>query len=252
MAFDAQSQRRRFEQADDARSRWILQTPLVQQHEREVFACLEIGGGPVLELGAGEGLTLGFRPELAKLGYIGSDLHLARARSVLEVAREAGVSASSLSCNAAELPFSSGRLGTVLCRDLLHHLPSRDRRAAVAEVARVLRSDGQFSLIEPNAGRSPLVALFSAAIPTERLALGFHAESLRRMLEPHFHEVQIDHLEPSMLYRLVFHHRFGRPSLSSHRGWRTLVERWERFAERWVPPRHWTYLRARCRGPLMR
>jgi hypothetical protein len=41
-----------------------------------------LGDGPVLEVGAGEGLTLAFRPELMARGYVGVDLSVARAQSV--------------------------------------------------------------------------------------------------------------------------------------------------------------------------
>lgn len=249
MHYDAREQYQRFADVDEDRSRWILLTRWVRLHERAVFKSFEIGRGPVLELGAGEGLTLRFLPRLARLGYVGTDLHLSRARAIQQLATSDGLPASALSCDASALPFRDASFGTVLCRDMLHHLPLPVRQQAVREIARVLRPDGQLSLIEPNAARSPVVALFSALIPTERMALGFHSDSLQALLGPCFDDVKLDHIEPSMLYRLVLHYRFGRPELTERRRVVRLLHAWERTAERLVPPRFWTYLRARCRTP---
>ena len=101
MHYDAEDQHRRFADVDDDRSSWILSTLAVALHERSVFRSLEIGAGPVLELGAGEGLALQFRPGLAQLGYVGSDLHVSRARAVRDAAASRGHQTNVLSCDAA-------------------------------------------------------------------------------------------------------------------------------------------------------
>jgi SAM-dependent methyltransferase len=216
---------------------------VVRGHEAAIFGALEVGGGPVLEVGAGEGLTLRFRPTLQDKGYVVTDLHLDRARAARD-----GTRAWAAACDVTALPFLSGSLGTVLCRDVLHHLPPSARAGAVAEMARVLAPGGVLCVVEPNAARSPAVALFSALTPTERWALSFDATYLRGLVAPSFSSVEVSHLEPSMLYRVVLHHRTGVPALSRSRVVRAGLRLWERVAAA-LPASRWCYVRLVCRGP---
>jgi len=81
------------------------------------------------------------------------------------------------------------------------------------------------------------------------MALGFHAASLRALLAPCFEVVAIDHVEPSMLYRLLLHHRFGWPALGERTAVRRALHAWERAAGRLAPPALWSSLRACARRP---
>lgn len=236
----------RFATADDARLRWIRSCPPVQRHEEAIHQAFVLGGEPILEVGAGEGLTPLFRPELTQLRYVASDLFFDRAKAAGRAAGDRVIPTTV--CDASSLPFGDGAFGTVLCRDLLHHLERPARERAVREMARVLRDDGCATVIEPNGSRSPLMALFSAAVPTERMALSFDASTLHQLLRTAFDDVDVQHIEPSLLYRLLFHYRFGKPSLAASpvvAGAVTMWEQWMRHAPRSM----WSYLRLVCRRP---
>lgn len=246
----SRAQNERFAQADQDRLQWILDNPVVHDHERNLFRSLAVGKGPVLEIGGGEGLTLRFLPHLAHLGFVGTDLHLDRVRAIRNsVPREAAPGCIRTAvCNAVSLPFADRSFGTVLCRDVLHHIPPAQQQAAWAEMARVTCPGGTVCVIEPNAARAPLAALFSAAIPTERWALSFNAQTLQQAAQSHFSCVQVDHLEPSMLYRLLLHYRFGMPSLG-HAAWvKRGLAAWEWVASH-SPSSRWSYVRLTCTSP---
>jgi SAM-dependent methyltransferase len=244
VALFSHSQSRRFEDADEARLRWILDTPIVREQEAELYGALPIEAGPILELGAGEGLLPRFRPEVMERGYVGSDLFPSRVAAL----RRSRPNISGTAADASALPFRDGCFQTVLCRDLLHHLQLPERRRAVDEMARVLAPDGVAALLEPNAARSPLMAAFSLAIPTERMALGFSATTLRELSMRSFREVRVSHLAPSMLYRLLLHHRFGAPRLAQRAVTRRALALWGRLA-RAAPANRFGYLLLLCRGP---
>ncbi len=246
MSTTARTQHERFVAADHARTQWILGNPEIRRHEAALAGEMTLGAGPVLEVGAGEGLTLQFRPELLAHGYVGTDLHVDRARAVR--ASGDGGAAVVAACSVTSLPFAAGTFGTVWCRDVLHHLTPTQRQDALAEMARVLKDDGVLCLMEPNAGRAPVPALFSAIIPTERMALSFDAGLLRALAEPRFHNVAVRHVEPSMLYRMVLHHRFGLPWLAGVRGVARGLRAWEAIAGLF-PTSRWCYVVLRCRQP---
>jgi len=238
-------QGRRFVDADEERTAWIEQVAPVRRHEEIVHRQIVVEGGPILEVGAGEGLLMRMRPDLRVLRYVGTDLHASRCRSLK---RDGTATTEAVACDASRLPFARGAFRSVVCRDLLHHLEPETRRRAVHEMARVLVDDGVATILEPNAARSPVIAAFSLAIPTERMALTFHAGPLRALLSEAFHEVTVDHLEPSLLYRALYHHRLGAPGLARVSFVRRAVEAWESVAQM-LPSDRWGIVRLVCRRP---
>ncbi len=244
MALFSRSQSRRFENADEERLRWILDTPVVREQEAALYAALPKEHGPILEVGAGEGLLPRFFPEVMERGYVGSDLFPTRVAAL----RRSHPRVSGAAADASALPFRDRCFATVLCRDLLHHLELPERQRAVDEMARVLTPGGVAAILEPNAARSPLMMAFSLAIPTERMALGFSAPPLRDLAERSFDDVQVTHLAPSMLYRLLLHHRFGAPRLAQRALTRSALALWGRIA-RAAPETRFGYVLLLCRGP---
>lgn len=239
MHYDARDQHARFADADHERRAWIETCRTVNAHEQAVYDALGPLEGRVLEVGAGEGLLPRFRADLDPSRYVATDLHPSRA-----AASQAALPGShGIAADISALPFADGAFDTVVCRDVLHHLPLDTRLAAIRAIHRVLKGGGRAVFIEPNAARSPIVALFSAAIATERMALRFSAAALSGWLHEAFSEVTLDHIEPSMLYRLVLHHRFGQPALERNPLVAGGLRAWERVSAA-LPARHWTYLRA--------
>jgi SAM-dependent methyltransferase len=95
----------------------------------------------LLDVGCGTGVNL---VHLARLGRaVGIDL----AADAVAFCRERGVRA--VRANAASLPFADGRFDAVTSFDVIYHAWVADDRAAVAEMARVLRPGGVLLLRVP-------------------------------------------------------------------------------------------------------
>jgi ubiquinone/menaquinone biosynthesis C-methylase UbiE len=116
-------------------------------------------GGRVLELAIGTGRNLPFYP--AEVDLVGVDL----SRGMLDVAasraRALGASVRLVQGDAHTLPLASGSCDTVVCTLGLSSIP--DRRAALAEVLRVLRPGGTLRLL----GHVP--SRWSAVLALQRL-----------------------------------------------------------------------------------
>ena len=235
MDYQATTQHARFTHADRQRLAWILDTPPVARRERLIYEALNFCPGTILEVGAGEGLCPRLRPDVIERGYVGLELHHDRARLIAE-------HAPAVVGDATALPFAERSFDNVFCRDLLHHLEPPARAACVREMARVLKPGGRAFFVEPNAALSPVVFAFSALIPTERMALRFHPGYLARLVEEQFAQVRLRRLAPSMLYRVLFHHRLG--ILKRHRGGpkiERLLQGWERLVSH-APQRFDAYI----------
>lgn len=94
--------------------------------------------GRLLDLGCGEGVLL----ESVDAHGIGADLNLER----LALAAEKGLSV--VHADGCHLPFADGCFDTVVCMEMLEHVP--DMEALIAEVARVLQPGGYWIISVPN------------------------------------------------------------------------------------------------------
>jgi SAM-dependent methyltransferase len=115
--------------------------------------------------------------------------------------------------DALRLPFRDQSFDAVLIRDLLHHVPSRDR--ALREAARVLRETGRLTILEGN-GKTLLGQVFGRLFRHERGLLESSLESVRSAVAavPVLDVEQAELVDPAPLYRLLLHYRFGLPALS--------------------------------------
>lgn len=126
---------------------------------------LPAGAKRVLDLGCGPGnSTVQVANALGRgvfgLDYARAMLHRARARS----------GALPLVCgDGTRLPIRSATLDAVTFHSVLYLLP--DRRAALAEVARVLRPGGRVALLEPQAGTANTIGGIVRAMGTPRWAV---------------------------------------------------------------------------------
>jgi ubiquinone/menaquinone biosynthesis C-methylase UbiE len=96
----------------------------------------------IVDVGCGVGDVIESMPPGAlKIG-------LAYSQADLDLARKAcDCSVCFVKANAFELPFSSASLDAVLCLEVIEHLP--DDRAAMGELARVLKPGGHLLISEP-------------------------------------------------------------------------------------------------------
>jgi len=194
---------------------------------------------PCLEIGCGEGTNLA---RLARHGAaVGIDRYPAKARFAARAVPGARVATA----DATALPFADGTFASVLIRDLLHHLP--DRRRATAEAVRVLARGGTLLVIEPN-GANPLIAVQGRLVPAEAALKTFRPASVHAALA----DLPLERVETTMaqgfpLRRLLFHHRFGLPSLGRRTAIATGLDRLERVIEALLPRGRWSYTVVRAR-----
>lgn len=194
-------------------------------------------GRQVLDVGCGEGAT--FRHLGLSRGAIGVDLFADK----LCFARSKLPDCEFVVGSAYELPFGRQLFDHVLARDLVHHLD--DPARFVAECYRVLRPGGRLDLLEPSR-YNPIVLAHGLSIRSERGELGSSARRLERMLAGSFRIDRVRRYQALPLHRLVFHPRYGWPTLADSDGARRFVARLERTAEHLLPTVLFAYVHMRA------
>ncbi len=225
----------RFADAEPARFRWTTGAPGFAESEDELLAPLLADlPAPCLEIGCGEGNNLLRLARAARC--VGIDRY---PRKLAFAARELpGVGFAA--ADAAALPFRDGAFGSVVVRDLLHHVPRPER--VVAEAVRALARGGRLWILEPNA-RNPLVGLHARLVPAEVGALRSDPERLARLLAGlPLEGIRVATRQPLPLRRLLLHYRFGAPALGRSPGVRGLLGAVESAAGRLLPASRWCYV----------
>ncbi len=235
MTPDPDVQRAYFEEAEVDRFRWVTNAPGFAETEDELLKPLAPGlERPLLEIGCGEGNNL---LRFAELGpCTGVDLF----RKKLAFAAREQPGARFAAADAARLPFPDAAFGSVLVRDLLHHV--QDPGAVLREVARVLRPGGHFVLLEPN-GRNPLIWLQTRMVPAEAGARDFDPERVAGFLSGlPFEALRVEARQPLPLRRALLHYEKGIPALGRSRGGRALLAAGESALGLCLPRSRWTYV----------
>src|SRR2546427_8425088 len=109
-----------------------------KEWNRALLAMNHTKADRVLELGCGTGVLLADLKQKYRF-VVGSDV----SREMMQAAWKLG--ALLVAGDGSTLPFGRASFDLVICRGVLHHVP--DRRAALAEIHRVLRPGGEFILI---------------------------------------------------------------------------------------------------------
>ncbi|MFI1718223.1 methyltransferase domain-containing protein [Streptomyces litmocidini] len=115
--------------------------------------------GPVLDLGAGAGRWTAVIAETVGAERL---IALDAALPMLNVLRERLPEVPSVLASAAELPFEDASLGAVVCWNALQAFYA-DAGAAIAEVSRVLRPGGTFTLMTFRRSDDPVYRYFQSA-----------------------------------------------------------------------------------------
>jgi SAM-dependent methyltransferase len=111
--------------------------------------------GRVLELGAGTGLNLQHYPEaIESLTLVEPDPHMTR--QLRQKLAGSDRSAEVVEAPAEKLPFADDSFDTAVVTLVLCTVP--DQAAALAEIARILRPDGQLLFLEHVRSRNPDLA----------------------------------------------------------------------------------------------
>ena len=228
--------------AEIERFEWLTTHPAIVHAERRLLASLHglTSATEILEVGCGEGANLVTMRALGvRARYTGFDCFPPK----VEFCRAHHASARFLVADARHpFPFRDDTYDRVLIRDVLHHMIEPDRIHVLREALRVLAPGGTLSLIEGNA-RNLLGFAFAMLLPHERCMLDVRAPQLQRFvagtLPGLVSRQQMD--EPSNLFRLLFHYRFGLPALARMPGIIPLLSGWNRVVRTCWPEHTWAY-----------
>lgn len=228
-----------FGQGDEANLRWQLEHPVVGAHERAlVQAAFEPCGHRMLDIGAGDGATLVHLEDPA--GAVGLELFPAKLLLARERLRRSQLAAGS----AYALPFKDASFDHVIVRDVIHHLDAPV--GMLREARRVLVHGGRLDVLEP-CRYNPLIAFHALSQAVERGELKSTEPYLASLLDQAgFRLEAVNRHQPLPLHRLVFHRKFGLPSLGENAFARALVGGLERAAGAVMPRRAWAYLHLRA------
>ena len=147
-----------------------------------------------------------------------------------------------LCADALFLPFRDGLFDLVYCRDLLHHV-SYDRKKLMSEIIRVCKRDARIAIIESN-GKKLTLMLFSILSRAERGMIDSAPEKIKRMIKEFENTVIMDDFfmcEPSNLFRIVLHHRFGLPILADFKWFREFLHYINFASMKVLPENRWAY-----------
>jgi SAM-dependent methyltransferase len=237
-------QREHFARADVEHYRWQTRGPGFSDREASFLEqVMPRAAAPLLEVGAGEGGNLHHLLAAGRVGSrpVGIDAFVDKLRFAARELPGARFAAA----DAARLPFRDGSFGTVLIRDVLHHLP--DPRATVVEATRVLAPGGDLVLVEPNA-RSPLIRLQMAVVPAERGAARSDPAWLRALLDGlPLEDLAVEMAAPLPVDRVILHHRFGIPALGTKPAALRALAAIETASARLLPRSRWSYVILRAR-----
>jgi SAM-dependent methyltransferase len=154
---------------------------------RRMIARYAVAGAPILDAGCGTGLNLRHLPK----GSVGIDINprnvaLLRERLPDHVVLEGDVE---------HLPFVDGSFGTVLCTEVIEHIP--DPSAALAEYRRVLRPGGVLVGSVPARSMIWKLRFLSSTCPHSE---PFHNEYLPAEVRTMLDGWKIEHLSYSLLH----------------------------------------------------
>ncbi|MDD5543251.1 MAG: class I SAM-dependent methyltransferase [Acidobacteriia bacterium] len=231
-----ETQARYFEEADSLKYSHQTRHPYIMKSERALLDPIQLQEGQkFLEVGCGEGGNLFFLRS-SKAELFGIDLFPGK----LWFAERELPSCKFVCCGVELLPFRDGTFDVVLCRDVLHHLP--DREKALRELLRVCRPGGQIVIIEPN-GKNPVIQIQIWLLKAERGIRRNSPESMENLLFHAFGSKPVMRMrQPLPVFRMVLHYRFGIPRV----GYWKFVQKGFDFLnvifEKIVPTRRWAFL----------
>jgi ubiquinone/menaquinone biosynthesis C-methylase UbiE len=165
---------------------------MVQVYDRIFSQFFTETAGNLLDVGCGTGL---YWPVLSKycdhiVGIDYSAAMISEAQNLIRVKELKNVEA--VVQNGEDLDFPSENFNTILCMDVLHHIP--DIKRAISNFYRVLKPNGRLLAVEPNT-LNPLI-FFAHLIPSEeRIAIKRnYASVLCKLFIPYFKIIQVLYL----------------------------------------------------------
>lgn len=243
---EAEEVRRRQEEfytdAEQERYRWLTENPLIRRAEAKLF---EVPQGlddsrSILEVGCGEGANL---TTLRRMGitadYTGFDCF----EEKVDFCRAHHPEATFLMADArVRFPFDDATFDRVLVRDVLHHLSHEDRINVINESLRTLEPGGVLTIIEGNANNW-INRGFATVFEHERCMFETRSHLLEAFVAEvaETHQSQVTMTEPSPLFRLAAHYKFGFPRLAGTPLVRGALACWQGLSRLISPGYRWAY-----------
>jgi len=238
----AKMQREGFNFVKRARFDWQTQHLIVAEQERKLLqpvrAIIERYGKTcsVLEVGCGEGSNL-VNLNLNREGVVGVDYAFEK----IEFCKKELPNVKFVLGDIRQLSFTDNSFDVVFARDILHHLYDIDDMfLATKELYRILRKGGTLISIESNARYNIILRVFGLVDRTEYNAKFFCPSFLKRLYKG-CHNVAIEIREPSMVSKVIFHYKYGYPSLANYRIAPWCWKIWERLMA-YTPKWSWSYM----------
>jgi len=148
--------------------------------------------GDLLDVGCGTGL---YWPVLSKYckhvtGIDFSEAMISEAERLIKAKGLRNIEAKVQ--NGEDLDFPSETFNSILCMDVLHHIPDINR--AVSNFHRILKPGGRLFAVEPNTF-NPLIFLAHLIPSEERIAIKRnYAPILRKLFGPYFNNIQVQYI----------------------------------------------------------
>lgn len=235
-------QERFYTDAEQARYGWLTENPLIRRAEENLFSVSQglSESRAILEVGCGEGANL---TTLRRMGvtadYTGFDCF----EEKVDFCRAHHPDATFLLADArVRFPFDDGSFDRILVRDVLHHLSHVDRVNVINESLRVLEPGGVLTIVEGNANNW-INRGFATIFEHERCMFETRSHLLQTLVTrtASGHQSQLTMTEPSPLFRLAAHYKFGFPRLAGTPVIRGALACWQGFVQLISPRRRWAY-----------
>jgi len=233
---DAQEQYKHYgKSAEVERVGWITTNKYLMRKEEKLLKRLSrFSNKKILEVGCGEGVNIKNMQHTSN-EFFGVDF----SKSKIEFAKK-NVKGTFKVGDATNLPYKNQSFDVVFCKDILHHLP--DKRKVISEMKRVAKKDGKLLIVEAN-GRNLFMWLFGTFIKIERDVKNSKFEKIKSFLNANSLKIEkASFYEPFPFFRVLFHYKFGIPSLGNTKLIPGLLDSFENVLGFLIPKKYWGYI----------
>lgn len=233
-------QKQYFEKPEVERFYWQTQNPYISSKEKELLRIIagnEFQNG--LEVGCGEAANIITLKSLGNKSKItGVDFSLKK----IEFCLSHKIEDTSFICASGDgLPFKDDHFDLVFCRDLLHHTDNNYK--VLSEMVRVCKPGKKMIIIEGN-GRKFTNLIFRILVPAESGMKYSTSDNIKDLMRrcSNVKVVSLFFAEPSNIFRILLHYRFGIPQLSKIRIFVSLLNLVDLITKLFIPKWHWAYI----------
>jgi len=228
-----------FIKADEPRFRWLTTNSYIKLKESELLSNISAHSqGKVLEIGCGEGANFLNLDSNHDFG-VGIDLFYDKIR----FAADNNKKIKFLCADAIKLPFTDDSFDLVFCRDVLHHMETKEE--AIKEMFRVCKKGKKIVLLEAN-GRNVFWKLFATLIKAEEKVKKNKIELYNGIITKGFSDkcsnVEIGLVHSCTFSKLLAHYKFGWQALGESKIAKKIMENLEKLSKKYSNKNNWAYI----------